>query len=54
MILGSSVWCSKLYLPCMDGGTGVYMQEADQAGGQRRVLCPLDQDQWGTLLDGME
>lgn len=46
MILGSSVWCSKLYLPCMDGGTCVYMQ------GQRRVLCSLVLDQGRLYLMG--
>ena len=51
MVLGSSVWCSKLYLLCMEGGTctcrrHMYMQ------GQRRVLCPLDQDQGRLYLMG--
>lgn len=52
MILGNSVWCSKLYLPCMDGGTCVYMQEAHVHAGTEEVLCLLDQDQWRLYLMG--
>ena len=46
MILGSSVWCSKFYLPCMGRGTGVYMQEAHVHAGTEEVLCPLGQDSY--------
>lgn len=46
MILGNSVWCSKLYLLCMEGGKGVYMQEAHVHAGTEEVLCPLDQDSY--------
>ena len=54
MILGSSVWCSKLYLPCMDGGTCVYMQEAHVHAGTEEGAVSLSPGLMETLLDGME
>ena len=50
MILGSSVWCSKFYLPCMGRGTGVYMQDVHVHAGTEEVLCLLVQDQWRFYL----
>ena len=54
MILGSSVWCSKLYLPCMDGGTCVYMQEAYVHAGAEEGAVFLGPGPRETLLEGME
>ena len=53
MILGSSVWCSKLYLPCMDGGTCVYMQEAHVHAGTEEGAVFLGPGPMEILLDGM-
>lgn len=53
MILGSSVWCSKLYLPCMDGGTGVYMQEVHVHAGTEEGTVSSGLGPMETLLDGM-
>ena len=52
MILGSSVWCSKLYLPCMDGGTCVYMQEAYVHAGAEEGAVSIGPGPMETLLEG--
>ena len=51
---GSSVWCSKLYLLCMEGGTCVYMQETHVHAGTEEGAVSLGPGPMGTLLDGME
>ena len=52
MILGSSAWCSKLYLLCMRG-TGVYMQEVHVHAGTEEGAVSLGPGPMETLLDGM-
>ena len=53
MILGSSVWCSKFYLPCMGRGTGVYMQDVHVHAGAEEGAVSLGPGPMETLLDGM-
>ena len=53
MILGSSVWCSKFYLPCMGRGTGVYMQDVHVHAGTEEGAVSLGPGPMEILLDGM-
>ena len=54
MILGSSVWCSKFYLPCMGRGTGVYMQDVHVHVGTEEGAVSLGPGPMETLLEEME